>query len=455
MNVFRTDNETMVRVMCRQALRLIAALAGITVSICLLLPGCGSRSESKSEAAGTVELTYWPAPNVQETEFADSVVAEWNALHPSIHVRMQPIPVSQSTEEVLLAAIAGKTTPDICSNIWPGALRDYTDAGGLVALDAFPDFDSVVTARTPRGLLDSFRSTDGHVYQLPWKTNPVMMYYNDDLLKAAGINRPPRTYGEYLADAARVTRDIDGDGTIDVWMGERDIRPIWWQRLFDFYPFLIAASDGGTLFKNGQIDFDTSAARAVFSFFQACYAGSYYPKTFFQGGDPFLLGKKATHFSGPWNVAAIAKFAPSMHYGVAPLPVPDGYSGPAYTYGDYKNIAIFSNSRHPREAWEFAKFLVTAEHDRMLLEIANQIPLRGDLLQNPGFAGYFAQNPVMVKFAEQAIRTRGMDPVPDLKEIFDTLSQVFERCCVYGKESPQAAVREASLRAQLIVDWNR
>jgi len=63
-----------------------------------------------------------------------------------------------------------------------------------------------------------------------------------------------------------------------------------------------------------------------------------------------------------------------MRYGVVPLPVPDGHQGPVYTSGDYKNISVFSNTRHPREAWEFAKFLITAEHDLLLLELADQIP---------------------------------------------------------------------------------
>src|ERR1035441_7081235 len=99
-------------------------------------------------------------------------------MHPLIHWRMQPIPVSQSTEEVLLAAIAGKTTPDVCSNINPGALREYTQAGGMVALDKFSDFDSIAAARIPKDLLPIFKNSNGHFYQMPWKTNPVMMFYN-------------------------------------------------------------------------------------------------------------------------------------------------------------------------------------------------------------------------------------------------------------------------------------
>lgn len=416
---------------------------------------CSRERVIENSVAGAIELTYWPAPNVQEIQLADSIVREWNRRNPSIHVRMQPIPVSQSTEEVLLAAIAGKTTPDVCSNILPGALREYTRAGGLIALDKFLDFDSTVSSRTPRDLLETFRSEDGHFYQLPWKSNPVMMFYNMRMLERVGVTKVPRTYSEYFAVAEQVTRDTNGDGQIDVWMGERDVRPIWWQRLFDFYPFYIAASNGKTLFKGDTVAFENEYAEKAFAFFQKCYANQYYPRTYFQGGDPFLLEKKASHISGPWEVPAIQKFAPGMKYTVSPLPVPDDHSGPVYTYGNFKNIAIFSNTLHPREAWEFVKFLVTAEHDLWLLEITDQIPVRGDLLTNSLFAEYFHRKPVMVSFAEQASYTRDTDAAPDLKEILDAISQEYEACAVYNRKSPKEAVHDAVERTKVIVEWNR
>ena len=429
-----------------------------TIGIFLLIGAlaCSERRNSFAIPDDTIiNLTYWPAPNPQEIQLADTLVKRWNRLHPTIQVRMQPIPVSQSTEEVLLAAIAAGTTPDVCSNIWPGALYEYTTAGGLVALDQFADFDSIVGSRTPRNLLETFRSSDGRYYQIPWKTNPVMMFYNVRLLKEAGVEKVPRTYSEYLAAGEKLARDRDGDGQVDVWLGERDIRPIWLQRLFDFYPFYIAASGGKTLFEDGRVAFLNDAAQNVFALFQTCYQRGYYPRTFFQGGDPFILERKATHFAGPWQIAAIQKFNPSLQFGVASLPVPDDYEGPVYTSGDYKNISIFSNTKHPKEAWEFVKFLIKAKHDLLLLEIANQIPVRGDLLSNPLFTDYFRVNSHMRRFAEQAVFTRGMDSAPDLKEIFDAISQEYEACAVYGKKSPAEAVRDAARRARLIVEWNQ
>lgn len=412
-------------------------------------------AETERDNREIVTITYWPAPNPQEVQIAEAVVNEWNRLHPAVQVKMQPIPVSQSTEEVLLAAIAGKTTPDVCSNIWPGALAEFTRLGGLIPLDQFPDFDSVIAGRTPRDVAEALRDPSGHFFQMPWKTNPVMMFYNKRLLEASGVSAPPRTYSEFFAAGKKVTRDTDGDGQTDVWMGERDIRPIWWQRWFDYYCFYIAASGGKTFFANGVPALDSAASSTVLGFFRTCYAENYFPHTFFQGGDPFLLERKATNFAGPWQIATLQTLAPALQYGVAPLPVPDRHQGPVYTYGDYKNIAIFSTTRHPKEAWEFVKFLVQAKHDLLLLSIANQIPIRGDLLTNPLFAPYFRKNPLMIQFAQQAVYTRSVDAAPDLKEIFDAISQEYEAAAVYGKKSPGEATRSAVRRMTMIVEWNK
>jgi multiple sugar transport system substrate-binding protein len=368
---------------------------------------------------------------------------------------MQPIPASVSSEEVLLAAIAGQTTPDVCSNIWPGAMSEFTQAGGLVRLDQFADFDSIMRERVPEDLLETFRSRDGHFYQVPWKTNPIMMAYNIEMLRQAGIDHPPRTYSEYLDDARRTTRDINGDGQIDQWMGYRDIRPIWWQRLFDYYPFYIAASGGRTLMQDYQVAFGNGYSDEVFQFFKSCFMNGYYPITTFQG-DAFLGGKLATQFTGPWIISYIeSNKIGEFSYDFAPVPVPDSLLGEVYTYGDFKNIAIFSTTRHAKESWEFVKYLISSQSDLRLLEICSQIPIRRDLLVSPIYKEYFKSNSKMLRFAEQAPITRGVDAAPDLKEILDAISQEFEACAVYGAKSASAATHDAAKRASIIIQWNQ
>ena len=45
-------------------------------------------------------------------------------------------------------------------------------------LDTFPDGDLDVEERTGKQWLDQYRSPDGRFYQIPWKVNPVMIFYN-------------------------------------------------------------------------------------------------------------------------------------------------------------------------------------------------------------------------------------------------------------------------------------
>ncbi len=421
------------------------------------LAACGGGERAAEAAGGPVRLVYWTSQNPQERTVADSLTARWNRTHPDIQVTVQPIPAGQSSEEVILASIVAGTTPDVCSNIWPGVLHDLVRAQGVLRLDKMPGFDSLMTARVPTELRERFRSADGGYYQLPWKTNPILMMINPAMLRSAGVARVPRTYSEYLAAAALVTKDTDGDGRTDRWMGARDIRPIWWQRYFDVYPLYVAASGGKTLFDDqGALAIDTTAMADVMGFFQTLYARGDYPRSTLQG-NAFAQQRIATEFTGPWTVGWLAENAPEVPVDFAPVPVPDGTplgDGPPVTYGDYKNIALFATTRHPREAWAFAQFLVSPEADRLLLETTRQIPIRRGLLDDPALAAFFSANPAMRRFAEQAVATRGVDAVPNLPETLDAVAQGYERA-VYGIETPAQVVRSVTDRIEVLQAWAR
>jgi multiple sugar transport system substrate-binding protein len=421
-----------------------------------MLAGCGDSSDAATDAQdGPIRLLYWTAPNPQERALGEALAAEWNAANPSVQVEVQAIPAGQSSEEVLLAAIVAGTTPDICSNIWPGIVSDFVRAGGLVPLDTLPGWDSLAASRFPEGIVETFRAGDGHVYEIPWKTNPIMLLYNRQLFREAGITSAPETYSDFLAAARALAQDTDGDGQRDRWIAFRDIRPIWWQRYFDFYPFYIGASGGQTLFREGEVAIDTAAATEVFALFQQLYAEGLFPLASLQGS-PLLTGRVAAEITGPWQVAWLEENAPpSLDYAFAPLPLPDDFAGEAYTYGDFKNIAIFSDTQHPEAAWRFAQFLVSKEADLRLLEMTKQIPVREGLLSDSAYAGFFESNPHARVFAEQAARTRSVDGVKSFQEMLDAVAQQFEAGSVYGAYPPHEATERAVDRIRLIHDWGR
>ena len=433
-------------------------LASLLLLALVALAACGGGERAAAGAAGgPVRLVYWTSQNPQERTVADTLVARWNRTHADVQVVVQPIPAGQSSEEVILASIVAGTTPDICSNIWPGVLHDLVRAGGVLPLDAMPGFDSLMAARVPPELAERFRSPDGRFHQLPWKTNPILMMLNPAMLRAAGVTRIPRTYSEYLAAARRVTADTDGDGRTDRWMGARDIRPIWWQRTFDVFPLYIAASGGKTLFdESGALAIDAAAMTDVLGFFQTLYARGDYPRSTLQG-NAFAQGRIATEFTGPWTIGWLAENAPDVPVDFAPIPVPDDTprtATPPPTYGDYKNIALFATTRHPEAAWAFARYLVSPEADRLLIETTRQIPIRTGLLDDPQLAAFFTANPTMRRFAEQATATRGVDAVPDVPETLDAVAQGYERA-VYGVETPAEAARSITARIGVLQAWAR
>lgn len=427
------------------------------IGICfVLMIGCtNGKEETRKSEQKLKTITYWSSPNPQEYELAKQLVSEWNESKKDVYVKLQALPAGQSSEEVLLSAMVAGTTPDICSNIWPGITNDFIRAKGLYALDLFDDYHEVMSQRVPEDILESVKAEDGHTYQVPWKTNPIMAQYNTKMFKEAGIDEFPKTYSEFLEAASKITKDIDGDGRVDQWMGYRDIRPIWWQRYYDYYTSYITASGGKTLFTQGELTIDEKASSQVFRFYQQIYENGYFPQSTMQG-NAFLYNKIAVEFTGPWNISFLERNAPeSLEYDFAPLPVPDNYEGEIYTYGDHKNIAIFSNTKYPKESWEFVKFLISKEADYRLLSFASQIPIRKELFTDSDFVSFFNENPNLAQFARQAAFTRGVDSVRDFKEILDAVSRYYEKAAVYGKMTPDDATRDLISAIEILREWNK
>ena len=326
-------------------------------------------------------MEFWCSSNPYEIEFARVVVDKWNSARSDIKVKLQPLPASRSTEEALLAAIAARTTPDVCANIYPGVVTQFVAAGGLYRMDSFPDFASFMRERLPDGILEQYRSSDGHYYQAPWKSNPLMLAYNAGMLRAAGVDPASlATYSGFLAAAAKLTRDTNRDGRTDQWMIYLNIEPIWWQRFFDFYTLYAAASGGRTLIESNRAAFNNSAGVAVMQFLSDLFRRGYAPKSAFPG-DVFLQQKVATVITGPFAMPFYESMKPKgFEYDFVPAPAPDGFrSREVWTYGDPKNIGIFATSKHPKEAWEFVKFVLSEENDALFLEMTSQIPYRRNL----------------------------------------------------------------------------
>ena len=426
--------------------KIIAEIILLILSFVMI--SCGGNEESREN-----KIIYWSSNNTDEINFAKVIVDNWHTEHPDWKVQFQPVPEGQSSEEVILAAVVGETTPDIYSNMWQGDVELYARAGKLVPLDTIPGFLQFIYARCDSEVVKEVTSSDGHIYQIPWKINPIMMIYNEKIFNKIGYKNPPATYSEYLKAAEKVKQNNIQDGYVDKWIGYIEVEVTWWQREFDFYPLYLAASNGGHLVQNNKAAFNNKYAVETFRFLKTLFDNKYFPREKLSAKqDPFLSNDIATRFTGPWEIVHSNKFKPKgFRFNFSTLPVPDDHKGKIYTYGDTKNIVIFNTCKNRLRAWQFIKTIISKDGDFKLLKMTSQIPRRKDLTTDKKFADFFKDNPKMQIFAVQAKYVKGPDNCPVLKEVFDAISQQFEECVVYGKKSPEEAVKDAAENVNLVL----
>jgi multiple sugar transport system substrate-binding protein len=404
-------------------------------------------------AADTIVLTYWPAANPPEVRLATLLAEQWNRENPDVQVRVQPLPAGRSTEEVLLAAIVARATPDVSSNVSSALLARLVRAGGVVRLDDMTPTAARLAERTTSAMLDPLRLPDGGIYAMPWKTNPEMLMYNVDLLAAAGIE-PPRTHSELLDAFRRLARDTDGDGRLDRWAMWAPLKTTWFERFYDFYPLYLASSGGRTLIADGVVLFENEAAVAAMDVLRRGFAGGWLPQANFAlGRDPFIDGTVAMKIIGPWFVRELEDMKPpDLRYSVAPMPAADGTDpDDGYAFADMRSIAIFSTTQHPDAAARFVAFLTSPAADRLLIE-ASQLPYRRALASDARFRDVLAQSHVLPIYARQVERTRDIDIDPDIVEIFDLISEAYEAAAIYGVVPVREALARAATEARKIVD---
>src|ERR1017187_9921435 len=411
-----------------------------------LLISC-KRGEVKNK-----ELLFWCSNNNQEIKLCNNLTVTWNRNNPSEPIHIQPIPEGQSSEEVILAAVVGKTTPDIYANMWQGNVEMYAHAGVLIPLDTLKGFLDFIKERCDSNVIKEITSSDGHIYEVPWKVNPIMTIYNKNLFIANGIQSPPRTYSAYLR-AAKIFKSNNSNSATAIRFGYTEVKPIWYQRLFNYYPMYLAASSGGSLVVNNKAAFNNKYSIEVFRFLQSLYNHDYFSKeSSGSSSDPFVAQVIAPKWTGPWEIPYLNNIpGRNFVFDYYPPIVPDDHEGPVYTYGDPKNIVVFNTCKNPQAAWNFVQTLIKKQGDLQLLEVTGQLPRRKNLDTDKFYEGYFRRNPMMITFAKEIPYLKGIDNCEVIVEVLDIISQEYEACVVYGKKTPEKAIADAEAAVNVLL----
>lgn len=419
--------------------RMLAIGTAVAAATALVLTGCsgGGNASSNDAMKAKGPITIWYSNNAQEVQWGKAAVASWNKDHPDQQVKGQEVPAGKSTEEVIGAAITAGTTPCLVFNNLPAATGQFQKQGGLVDLSKFSGADAYIEARSG-DTADQYKSADGDFYQMPWKSNPVMIFYNKAMFQKAGLdaeNPKLSTYDDFLAAAKKIK---------DSGAAPYAIYPTptseFFQPNFDYLPLYAAETGGkGIATKDNKATFDDQDGRDVAQFWKTVYQKGYAGTEQVQG-DAFATGKAAMAIVGPW---AIASYKGKVDWGSVPVPTKDGISADkTYTFPDAKNVGMYTSCKNQGTAWDFLKYATSKSQDQKLLETTGQMPIRKNL--STTYADYFAKNPAYKEFGSQAARTVDDPTGPNTIAALQAFRDFYTKAVISGQGDLDSQLKAAA-----------
>jgi multiple sugar transport system substrate-binding protein len=366
---------------------------------------------------------YWETPKHQET--LARVCKDFNSSQNTIEVVTKYIPFADFKKQLSIGAAASEL-PDI-------VIIDNPDHASYSAMGIFADISDKLASWPDlkqyfEGPLNSCK-LNGKLYGIPFGSNCLSLYYNEDMLRAAGVN-PPKTWDELKNAALKTTKgNVRGFGISSVQNEEGT---------FGFLCFLWGS--GNTSF---QIN-NANGIRALSLVRDLAKSGAM-PKeviNWTQGDvmNQFISGNLAMMINGPWQVPTMREQAPTLKWNVVQLPVG---AKPASDLGG-ENFGVVKGDK-VNEAIAFLKFVASPAEMKTYINDFGYIASRKDVA-----ATQFTSDPIMKVFAAQMASAKPRGPHPRWPEISDALSLAMNEA-ITGVATPEAAAAKAQKTIDPIV----
>lgn len=402
---------------------------GVVAFLLLLLIGCSVVFSNRAQKP-TKPLVVWGLWH--DSEMIDPVLRAFTA-KTGITVDYKKIATVADYEQTLLKALAERRGPDVfvIHNSW------VEDKRGIMA----PAPKSVVDVRAVKDefveVVTSNLIRDGSVYALPTSVDTLALYYNKDLLGAAGVARPAATWADLQRDVERLTR-VNRFGTIEqsaIALGTGSNI----NRVADVVQVLLLQS-GLSIFdpQEKNVVINNEAGIRAIQFFTdfANKTKKVYTWDLAQhySIDAFAEGKTAMMINYSYHAPTIKLKNPRLHFGVAPLP--QNVDSPVVNFPNYWPWAVASTAVAPEAAWRLVRFMTNAESSAALNEKLSAPPARKDGVV------HLERDPELGVFAEQALTARSW-PIVNIA----ATDQVFVEL-TDSVANGTATIRDALQRAQ-------
>ncbi|MFB8208657.1 ABC transporter substrate-binding protein [Streptomyces sp. NPDC056010] len=359
-------------------MRTIRAAAAVTLAISIAagVTGCGGGTSSGGGSNDSPKtLTYWASnqgPSIEADKKILTPELKKFEKQTGIKVKLEVVPWADLLNRILAATTSGQG-PDVLNigNTWSASLQ----ATGALLPWSKENFDAIGGRDR---FVDSAVASAGAEGQdpaaVPLYSLAYALYYNKKSFADAGIEKPPATWDELVADGKKLSKNgkwgLGAEGS-NLSNNIHQTFVLGQQHGADFFDAdgkPTFTSDGAVAAVKQYIDF--MAKDKIIAPGNAEYAQN-------QSLTDFAKGKTAMVL---WQAAASTFASQGMKpedWGAAPVPVASGTPGQGKNTNSMVagiNMAVFKNTKNLDGAKKFVKFMTSDDEQKLLNKTYGSIP---------------------------------------------------------------------------------
>lgn len=384
---------------------------------------------------GKATLTFWNGFTGPDRPAVEEITNRFNTANPDTQVQMDIRPWD-SLLTTLPSSLETGTGPDVIGLSF-GNLPKYAQSGYLMDLTpqmkAGTDLDP---ANWPPALVELLKY-DGKFYAAPMNYATLMMYYNKDMFKAAGLDpdKPPADWNSWIDALKKLSKPDQGQYGMAI--GEYQTIPNW--------PIFIWAN-GGDVIRDGKSALsDPKTVEALKTWSQLVKESKISPTglTGAEADKLFQTQKAAMGITGPWMTTGFTEAG--INYDVAPIPT--GPGGPV-TLADTVVMMVNKATKNPDAAVKFVQHWNSKESQLYFATQTGFPPARTDLANDPALA----KNKWSPKFASVASVSKFyLGGQVDFAQIDTEVFVPMIQSILLDKQSVEEATKEADTKLNALL----
>ncbi|WMC91926.1 sugar ABC transporter substrate-binding protein [Kineothrix sp. MB12-C1] len=411
-----------------------------TVMTTVLLAGCGSapaqetgketsvettetvqeqdvQEQAQGEASGNVTIWYY-WENISHQKALNHLIEEYNNSQDAVTVEAKYVPFADFKKQLSIGASAD-VLPDI-------VLLDNPDHASYAAMGIFADITDKFDVSTYYDGPVNSCTLDERLYGVPFGSNCLLLYYNEDMLSAAN-REVPTTWDELLDTAKACSKDnVSGFAHCSLQNEEGTFNFLTW-----------VWSTGATSYEINS----PQGIKALTAVQKMVEEGAMTKEAInWTQGDTmnqFISGNLAMMINGTWQVETMRTEVPDLNWGVAPIPMDvqqaSGLGG--------ENYAVIAGGNEAA-AVDFLKFATEEENCLYMMNAMGYISSDSKIAEKQ-----FKGDEVYEAFVEEMNYAHARGPMPEWPDVSDAISLAFNEVMT-GASTPE----DAAAKAQATID---